>query len=199
MKKLLIACLLFSGMAFAQQADNNEKSENKNEAPVVAKKNEFRIDVLSAIAYGKANISYERFGPKKWSYGLTGSFTVGDKFKKDFDEGYRSTLPKYEVIQYIRYKMSNSDTHYYFIEGFVSANGGDFRQITRVDDGTNAYYKISKEAYFSLAPGASVGYKVYFGQAVALEFLIGAGFNILDADKSPDVIPRIGLNLGYRF
>ncbi|RZJ72782.1 hypothetical protein [Flavobacterium sp.] len=193
MKKLLIACLLVSGMAFAQEA------ENENKAPVASKKNEFRVDVLSLIAYGKANISYERFGQGKWSYGLTGSFTVGDKFEKDFDEGFRSTLPKYEVIPYIRYKMSNSDAHYYFIEGFISANGGDFREIERVVDGTNAYYKISKEGYFSVAPGASIGYKVYFADRVALEFLVGAGFNILDSDKSPDVISRIGLNLGYRF
>ncbi len=193
MKKLLIACLLVSAATFAQEA------ENDNKGVVASKKNEFRIDALSLIAYGKANISYERFSDSKWSYGLTGSFTVGDKFEKDFDEGYRSTLPKYEVIPYIRYKMSNSDAHYYFVEGFVSANGGDFREIIRIENGTDAFYKISKEGYFSVAPGASVGYKVYFAQSVALEFLVGAGFNILETDKSPDVISRIGLNLGYRF
>lgn len=192
MKKLLF-CLLFSGMAFAQDAENN------SEGVVASKKNEVRIDALSLIAFGKANISYERFGSSKWSYGITGSFAFGDKFEEDFDEGYRSTLPKYEVVPYIRYKMSNSDAHYYFIEGFISANGGDFREIIRVDDGTNGFYKISKEDYFSVAPGASVGYKVYFAQSVALEFLVGAGFNVLDSDKSPDVVSRIGLNLGYRF
>lgn len=193
MKHFLVGCLLLSGIAFAQD------TESKNEGPVASKKNEVRIDALSLIAFGKANISYERFTSGKWSYGLTGSFTVGDKFEEDFDEGYRSTLPKFEIIPYVRYKMSDSDAHYYFIEGFISANGGDFRQIIRVEDGTNGYYMISKEEYFSVAPGASVGYKVYFGHAVALEFLVGAGLNIMDTDKSPDVISRIGLNLGYRF
>ncbi|MBD3580977.1 DUF3575 domain-containing protein [Flavobacterium selenitireducens] len=192
MKKLLL-CLLFSGMAFAQD------SEGDTEGPVASRKNEIRIDALSLIAFGKANISYERFGSSKWSYGVTGSFAFGDKFEDDFDEGYRSTLPKYEVVPYIRYKMSNSDAHYYFVEGFISANGGDFREIVRVDDGATGFYKISKEEYFSVAPGASLGYKVYFAQRVALEFLVGAGFNLLDGDKSPDVISRIGLNLGYRF
>jgi len=193
MKKLLISCLFLSGMAFAQETENNDKGV------VGSKKNEVRVDALSLIAFEKANISYERFGTSKWSYGLTGSFAFGDKFEEDFDEGYRSTLPKYEVVPYIRYKMSNSDAHYYFIEGFVSANGGDFREIVRVENGANAFYKISKEDYFSVAPGASLGYKVYFAQSVALEFLVGAGFNLLDSDKSPDVISRIGLNLGYRF
>jgi len=193
MKKFLIACLLFSATVFAQDDESSKKG------PVSAKKNEFRVDALSLIAFGKANISYERFGDGKWSYGVTGSFAFGDKFENDFDEGYRSTLPKYEVVPYIRYKMSNSDAHYYFIEGFISANGGDFREITRTDDGTVGFYQISKEDYFSLAPGASVGYKVYFADSIALEFLVGAGFNILDPDKSPDVISRIGLNLGYRF
>ena len=193
MKKFLLSCLLCSGIAFAQDSGKD------GQRPVADKKNEVRVDALSLIAFGKANISYERFGAGKWSYGLTGSFAFGDTFEEDFDEGYRSTLPKYEVVPYIRYKMSNSDAHYYFIEGFISANGGDFRKIVRLDDGINGFYKISKEEYFSVAPGASIGYKVYFAQSVALEFLVGAGFNVLDSEKSPDVISRIGLNLGYRF
>jgi hypothetical protein len=50
MKKILVALLLFSGIVNAQ-----------NESTISDKKNEFRIDVLSAILSSKISVSYERF------------------------------------------------------------------------------------------------------------------------------------------
>jgi hypothetical protein len=47
MKKILVALLLFSGIVNAQ-----------NESTISDKKNEFRIDVLSAILSSKISVSY---------------------------------------------------------------------------------------------------------------------------------------------
>ncbi|NMH29018.1 DUF3575 domain-containing protein [Flavobacterium silvaticum] len=188
MKKLLLL-LLCGTPLFAQETGS----------PIAEKKNEVRLDVLSAVAYGKANLSYERFLSDDWSVGLTGSFSFSDKFDKDFDRGYRNTLPKTEIIPYVRYRLSDSFKSYYFVEVFASLNSGDYKEMIRDSNGATAIYRINKEGYFDVAPGASIGYKVYFAEKFVLEFLAGAGFNLLDPDKSPDVVTRLGINVGYRF
>ena len=59
MKKILVALLLFSGIVNAQ-----------NESTISDKKNEFRVDVLSAILSSKISVSYERFFTNDFSVGL---------------------------------------------------------------------------------------------------------------------------------
>lgn len=190
MKKLLLLLSFCTLSAFAQDDSKN---------PMGDRNNEFRIDVLSPIAFGKANISYERFLSDRWSVGITGSFAFSDKVDKDFDKGYRNTLPKTEIVPHVRYRLSESFGSYYFVEGFVSANSGDHKEITRVTDGTDAYYTINKESYFDLAVGGAIGYKVYFVDSIVLEVLVGAGYNLIEPDHSPNFVSRLGINLGYRF
>ncbi|RZJ67307.1 MAG: DUF3575 domain-containing protein [Flavobacterium sp.] len=195
MKKLLITCLLSTAFGFAQDKEPETKPEN----PMLAKKNEVRVDLLSPFAFGKGVVSYERFLGEDWSVGLSGSFAFGKKLEEDFDEGYSSTLSDVEIIPYVRYRLSKSPANFYFIEAFASANSGKFREILREDNGTSGYYSIAEDDYFDVALGGSVGYKMYFKERVALEFLVGAGYNLFNTDKSPDVITRVGINLGYRF
>ena len=75
----------------------------------------------------------------------------------------------------------------------------DYKETVRIVDGANAYYENQKSTYFDLALGGGLGYKMYFKDKFAVEFLIGFGRNLIDTDKSPDVLSRVGLNFGYRF
>ena len=61
------------------------------------------------------------------------------------------------------------------------------------------YYTTQKSKYTDFGLGGSLGYKMYFHKSIALEFIVGFGSNLTNRDKSPDVISRVGLNLGYRF
>ena len=121
MKKLFFLLLLFS---LASQAQEN--------TVLAAKKNEFRVDVLSAIIYTKASLSYERFFGKDFSTGFNVNFSNSNKLNEDFDNGYRNNVPKYEFNPYLRYALSKSKSRYYFAEVFGSYNGGDFKEIIRV-------------------------------------------------------------------
>lgn len=164
------------------------------------KKNEVRIDVSSVILSGKYGISYERFLEKDFSVGINANFSSGKKNKEDFDSGYRNNLPKYEINPYVRYALSKGKTSYYFAEVFASANGGDFKEVVRVlDENNSGYYTTQKSNYTDFALGGSLGYKMYFKESFALEFLIGFGKNLFNNDKSPDYVSRAGLNFGYRF
>jgi len=188
MKKILIALLLFSGIVNAQ-----------NESAISNKKNEFRVDVLSAILSSKISISYERFFANDFSVGLNVNYSDSKKLTEDFEEGYTNNLAKYEVNPYVRYALSKGKTNYYFAEIFTSFNGGDFKEIIREENNGTAIYTTKISTYSDIAAGGSLGYKMYFKESIALELLVGFGYNLLNTDKSPDKITRVGINLGYRF
>lgn len=192
MKKLY--CLLLILPLALQAQDGGENTI------LAGKKNEFRVDVLSAIVNTKASVSYERFFGKDWSTGFNVNFSNSNKLNDDFDNGYRNNVPKFEVNPYIRYALSKSKSRYYFAEVFGSYNGGDFKEIIRLtDDVGNDYYTTKKTKYTDFGLGGSLGYKMYFNNSIAMEFIVGFGSNLTNRDKSPDVISRVGLNLGYRF
>jgi len=164
------------------------------------RKNEIRLDVLSLVASSKINISYERFLNDRFSTGVSANYGNSKKTNDNFDNGYRNTIPKYEIVPYLRYNLSKGISSFYFAEIFMSANGGDFKETIRlVDDNNNGYYVNQKSNYFDLAAGGGLGYKIYFKRKFAVEFLVGFGKNLINIDKSPDVISRVGLNFGYRF
>lgn len=188
MKKNILILLFFS---VAMQAQ---------EGILSSKKNEFRVDVLSAIISSKASLSYERFFENDFSVGFNANFSNSNKLNEDFDNGYRNNLPKYEFNPYVRYALSKSKSRYYFAEVFASTNGGDFKEIIKLTDTDgNAYYDTKKSTYTDFGLGGSLGYKMYFHDSIALEFLVGFGKNLTNTEKSPDVISRVGINLGYRF
>lgn len=194
MKKLLLIALFSTQIIAAQEATDSAT------AAILNKKNEFRIDLLSLIGSSKLNVSYERFLNKDFSVGLSLGLISNEKTDDDFDRGYRNTLPRYEVVPYVRYNLSKSQLHYYFAEVFVSANGGDFKEIVRrTDDAGNGYYITEKTKYSDFGAGAGLGYKAYLKQKFPIEFMVGFGSNLFNRDKSPDVLPRVGLSIGYRF
>jgi hypothetical protein len=188
MKKLLSLLLLFS---LATQAQQNSILSNK--------KNEFRVDVLSALVATKASLSYERFFDGNFSTGVNVNLSNNKKLNEDFDNGYRNNDPKFEINPYVRYALSKSKSRYYFAEVFGSYNGGDYKEIIRLtDENAIGYYTTQKSKYTDFALGGGLGYKMYFKDCIALEFLVGFGSNLTNKDKSPDVISRVGISLGYR-
>ena len=189
MKKYLCLFLLTTVACFAQETST-----------LASKKNEFRVDLLSAIVWQKASLSYERFFSGDFSVGFNANYSNSNKLNDDFDRGYRNNVPKYEINPYVRYALSKSKSRYYFAEIFGSFNGGDYKEIVRlVDQNLNGYYTTQKSTYTDIGLGGSLGYKMYFKESIAMEFIVGFGSNLTNRDKSPDVISRVGLNLGYRF
>lgn len=180
--------MLFSTLANAQESTPNPR------------KNEIRVDVLQAILSSKASISYERFFDNDFSVGFNVNFTSSNKVKNDFEEGYVNNLPKYEFNPYVRYALSKGKKTYYFAEIFGSYNGGDFKEIVyKIDPNLNGYYDTEISSYTDIGAGAALGYKIYFSESFGMEMLVGFGYNLINPDKSPDKISRVGINLGYRF
>lgn len=192
MKKILFVLLLC--FQFAQAQDTIQPSK------LSQRKNEVRVNVLSLIAFSKMNLTYERYVGKKFSVGITGNYVNSNKVNEDFDEGNRDNNPKYEVTPFVRYNFSSGTKNSYFAEVFAAANGGDFRETKRLNDAFgNGYYSIVKSKYSDVALGAGAGYKFYIKDRLGIEFMVGFGWNMLEREKSPDALSRVGLSVGYRF
>jgi hypothetical protein len=161
---------------------------------------EIRTNVLTTISQGNYNLSFEKKTAGSFSYGLSGSITQSAAQSDKFETGNKSNLPVWDITPFVRYKLSKSIKSYYFAEGFSSLNHGKYKSLVRTTDTfSNAIYVVQKERYTDVALGGSIGYKLLFQSKWSLEFLVGFGANVFNTKQSPDVVSRVGLNVGYQF
>ena len=197
MKKISYLLVLFLSVgAFAQS--NETTVTDTIVSPILAKKNEVKIDVLNLVAFGKLGISYERFLNKDFSVGITGMMFNKNSKTDDFLTDDTRTLIDYQVIPYVRYAMSKSATNLYYLEAFSNINGGKYKELKTLNNGTADYVVVTKKDYNDIALGAAVGYKLYFKESFVIDLTVGIGKNLFNSD-SPSTVSRLGLNLGYRF
>lgn len=162
--------------------------------------NEIRFDVLSVFTTTKLQLTYERFFGKQFSTGVSFATLESEKNKKDFEKGFNRTKPDIEITPFLRYAFTKNETRFYFIEIFTSYNTGQYRELQRVVNNQNtAIYQSIIKDYSDIAIGGCIGYKMYFKEKISLDFHVGMGKNLFNQDKSPEIIPRVGANIGYRF
>lgn len=184
-KSLLLVLICFSAAA-------QETAEVKHY--------EIRTNVLTTISQGNYNLSFEKKTAGNFSYGLSGSITQSESQTEKFETGNKSNLPVWDFTPFVRYKLSKSTRSYYFAEAFSSLNNGQFKSLVRTSDtSNNAVYVVKKERYTDVAFGGCVGYKLFIHSKWTLEFLVGFGANVVNTKQSPDVVSRVGLNVGYQF
>lgn len=193
------SCLLGLFLTFGVFAQSNESNATDTiTSPIFSKKNEIKIDVLNLIGNGRLGISYERFLNKDFSVGITGlAFNKSSKTDNFLTDDTR-TMIEYQVIPYVRYAMSKSATNLYYFEAFTNFNGGQYKELTTLNNGTADYIIVTKSDYNDVALGASIGYKLYFKESFVADLTVGIGKNLFNSD-SPSTVARLGLNLGYRF
>jgi hypothetical protein len=192
MKQLILLLCALPSLVLAQ--------EMAPDTLMLGKKKEIRTDLVSVLAYSRINLSSEYFLNNTWSTGLSLGLSNSSSIDEDFDQGYRNNRPRYDLTPFVRYKLSKSSRNFYFAEFFVSANGGDFKEIVRiVETGGTAYYVNKKSTYFDVGAGGGLGYKLYIKDKFAIELLVSIGANLMNTDKSPDILSRTGLSFGYRF
>ena len=197
MKKISYLLVLFLSIsAFAQSKET--PATDSIVSPILAKKNEVKVDALNLVANGKLGVSYERFLNNDFSIGITGMIFNKKSKTDNFITDDTRTLIDYQVIPYVRYAMSKSATNLYYLEGFVNVNGGEYKELTTLNNGIADYIVITKKDYNDIALGGSVGYKLYIKESFVLDLTIGIGKNLLQ-ENSPSTVARLGINLGYRF
>ena len=197
MKKISLIFLVFISLStYAQSTENT--STDTIVSPILAKKNEIKLDVLNLTAFGKLGISYERFLNQDFSIGITGMVFNKKSKNDDFLTDDTRTKIDYQVIPYVRYALSKSATNLYYLEGFINVNGGEYKELKTFNNGSADYVLITRNDYNDVALGGAVGYKLYFKESFVLDLTVGLGKNLFQ-ENSPSTVARLGINLGYRF
>lgn len=197
LKKILLLSILFiTSLAFSQQNDSIRNT-------TLNKKNEIRIDILKLLENSRLHLSYERFLNKKKSVGLSVLLLNGKAaefspfYCNDCDNNTKTN--SYQIIPYVRYSFSKNVKRFWYGEIFSSLNSGSYKSTDRLFDGTYGYYDKVEKKYTNVALGSSIGYKFYIKKRFVVDLHFGLAPNLLSNTNSPEVITRIGGNIGYRF
>ena len=206
-KNLLVIILLIPCLNWGQNIlppDSHKKKKEKENYDLFRNVNfiphphEIKVDLLSYFINKKIQVSYEYQKNLRWYFGSSIAIHNNTERKNTFYFDKYYNLPKYEVIPYTRYALSNDQKKFTFIEGFVSFNGGKHKDLEGIVTDGALVYKIKEDTYFDIAIGAAVGFKTIIKKRFILDLYGGSGVNLLN-EKSPKFVPRYGVNLGYCF
>ena len=180
MKRFLCLCfllLLFGNTLLSQEVQQDETDRD-----------ELMINVFNLIAFKYLDGAYERIIDEESSFGFGVLINDDDVFEYN---------RQYSVTPYYRRYFSKSFASGFFVEGFGMLNSGE-KDIYTFNDITFESYRTG-EKYTDFALGISVGGKFISKKGFIAEVYGGIGRNFFSTDFSPEVVPRGGVSLGFRF
>jgi hypothetical protein len=191
MKKFLLLFLFIC--VHLLQAQNNSV---KNDTLISSNKNEIRLDVGKLLFSSRLKVAYERFFSKDFSAGISAIY-FGDNYGDNiFDI---STADKiFEIEPFVRYSISKNVQRFFYVETFSTIWTGDYKEIKRLSDGQYAFYDWTKSNNTNVAVGVAIGYKFYVKEHFCMDFNFGLS-SFVYSKKETEPLPKIGINLGYRF
>jgi len=144
---------------------------------------EIKVDLFDALVFKTVEISYEQYLNEESSIGISVLFNSDT----DADVSYNE---KSMITPYFRHYFSSAYNWNFFGEIFFGINSGD-KEIAL--EGLNVI-----EDYTDGALGVALGYKYASSRGFVVDIHGGLGRNLFSSN-SPEIVPRIGVNVGYRF
>mgnify|MGYP002629039991 FL=1 len=145
---------------------------------------EIKLDVADALIIRSLEFSYEKYLTENSSVGISALFNLTKQ-----GIGFRYNENSMITPYYRHYFTPNAQWNF-FGEGFLGINSGKKESIK---DSNN--YDIK---YTDGALGLAVGMKYIATGGIVIDVYGGLGRNLFGSD-SAILVPRIGLNLGWRF
>ncbi len=145
---------------------------------------EIKLDIADALVIRSLEFSYESYLSEESSFGISALFNLA---KQDVDFRYNENIM---ITPYYRHYFTTNQQWNFFGEGFIGINSGKTRS-----DNTSNIYDIK---YTDGALGIAVGTKYISTGGLVIDLYGGLGRNLFGTD-SPVLVPRLGLNIGWRF
>ena len=145
---------------------------------------EIKLDVADALVIKSIEFSYENYISEESSLGISALFNLA---KQETNFRYNENII---LAPYYRHYFSTNEQWNFFGEGFLGINSGKKERIKN----SNIY----DEKYTDAALGVAVGTKYIATGGLVLDAYIGVGRNLFGSN-SPLLVPRAGLNIGWRF
>lgn len=144
---------------------------------------EFKIDIADALIIKSLEFSYENYISVENSFGISALFNLA---KQEVDFRYNENLM---VTPYFRHYFTSEARWNFFAEGFLGINSGKKESVKNSDN-----YNIK---YTDAALGVAAGIKYASDSGLIVDIYAGVGRNLFGAN-SPVLVPRIGVNVGWR-
>lgn len=147
---------------------------------------EIKLDLFDALIFKSIEASYEFHISEESSVGFSALFNF-EKRSADI-RYYEDNM----FTPYFRYHFPSLENWGFFGEVFLGINSGEKekKKETQKD--------IVLEKYTDGALGVAAGTKYLASKSIVLEAYVGIGRNLFNSN-SYLVVPRVGLNIGYRF
>ncbi len=155
-----------------------------------AQQHEAKIDVLDLVAFKSLDVTYQYLLNEESAAGLSLYVPLSD------NNNIFSHKVKFTITPFYRQYFPLGAVENIFAEAFFAVNSGTFEES--INDGTGNTI-TSKIDYTDGAFGFAVGKAYVSPRGFVAEAFVGAGRNLFDTKGSPSFVPRIGINLGYRF
>lgn len=145
---------------------------------------EIKLDIADALIIRSLEFSYENYLNETSSFGVSALFNLA---KQEVNFRYNENMM---ITPYYRHYFSTNEQWNFFGEGFLGINSG---KKESVEDSGN--YDVK---YTDGALGIAVGTKYIAQGGLVIDAYVGAGRNLFGTE-SPVIVPRIGVNVGWRF
>lgn len=146
---------------------------------------EIKLDISDALVLKTVEVSYEKYVNEQTSIGISALINF-EKNTADFKYN-----EKRAITPFFRHYFTTENNWNFFGEGFFSLNFGE-KEIEMIG-GPNTF-----EDYTDGALGIGVGTKYVSEGGFTVDIHAGAGRNLFN-ENSPIIMPRVGVNLGWRF
>ena len=145
---------------------------------------EIKLDIADALIIRSLEFSYEKYINDNSSFGISALFNLA---KQEVDFRYNENMM---ITPYYRHYFSTNEQWNFFGEGFLGINSGKKESVE--DSGV---YDVK---YTDGALGIAVGTKYVAQGGLVIDVYVGAGRNLFGTE-SPVIVPRAGVNVGWRF
>ncbi|WP_394748360.1 DUF3575 domain-containing protein [Spongiimicrobium salis] len=180
MRKRLTVLLLFSILFYGF-------GQHKDSIP----QHEIKLNVFNLLAFYSVSADYE------YLLNEEGAIGGGFLFHLDRDDDFVENTIDFALTGFYRHFFTGKYAQGFFVEGFGMLNSGQFETFDFSNPSTNS--ARNTDSYTDIALGIAIGGKFVSPRGFITEVFLGLGRNVFRDGVSPDIVPRIGISLGYRF
>lgn len=145
---------------------------------------ELKLNIANALVIRSLDVSYEKQISSENSFGISALFNLVEQ-KTDFR--YNENIM---ITPYFRHYFTADQQWNFFGEVFIGVNSG---KKETVESSNNFNLE-----YTDAALGIAVGTKYTSKSGLIIDIYAGVGRNLFLSD-SPIIVPRGGLNIGWKF
>ncbi len=160
-----------------------------------AQEHEVKLDVFDLAVFKSLDLTYMYILNEESGVGISIFKNLADAdniFKQRED---------FTITPYYRQYFALGRTENIYAEGFLAINSGrDFYKEEIIIGGVaTGEYEEKELKYTDGAFGFVIGKSFISPRGFVLDLYAGVGRNLFDSEGSPSLIPRIGINTGFRF